>query len=702
MSNIIGDLMRPYLRDVFPFILDAINVANKVITQIIDQCILHIISKVNFKSTSMLTLLSSEVKDNKAKYVRERCLAYMNEILLLWSLNDKDLNIYCDMLKNYAFSDASPGAREISKKIYTNLYIHFPLKAEKLRNELNSNNLQLKLIKIEEDIKQNNRQLHSSSAPSLVVSTTSSSQESFSQTAPPNLSYNSTDSLNLSPTKPINLSSTFQSPSKNPIFTPSRIGNEKNKEGTSIHSPNKSINKSTPNKKDFSTPTKTKNNKTTTNSNISSSTATSLFTPLKNNSSTPLNNTSNGITSSNTVDTLENKAAIAIQNTFRNRRRSVIQNPFASLLPLDPDSVSPLRLTSKYNDEQVEELHKTILLENGNNGSLLLTTSETISTGFNSLNSTSSSVSKDFQSNTTSITNNNAQKSPQNTKITSNNNSTSSPSQIDLYPKKLSLGMKVYVKMNGNNEAGFIRYIGHTDFASGIWIGLELLKPKGKNNGTVQGKYYFKAENNYGLFVKEEYIVLDTFQSNTTTTESSNNSLTNHTNHLYEENPNDLSSILTQSTIETSFHQIKKDYPPEASSPMRLEMDSEDEDLIQSPPKKKNSEGVSYQTPLNFKKNLLNHYDDLDEFNKDNLNELNNKNEVGKKRKSSSHILLQLSELMNLLGKQIEIVTILEKEEKKDITNKNSINSLRKEIEIISTQEISLIHKLQDFLKQLD
>lgn len=49
-------------------------------------------------------------------------------------------------------------------------------------------------------------------------------------------------------------------------------------------------------------------------------------------------------------------------------------------------------------------------------------------------------------------------------------------------------------------------YIGATLFASGKWVGIILDEPKGKNDGTVQGKRYFSCEENHGIFVRPSQI----------------------------------------------------------------------------------------------------------------------------------------------------------------------------------------------------
>ena len=53
-----------------------------------------------------------------------------------------------------------------------------------------------------------------------------------------------------------------------------------------------------------------------------------------------------------------------------------------------------------------------------------------------------------------------------------------------------------------------LRYVGTTMFAPGKWVGVELDEPKGKNNGVVQGKTYFQARENYGLFVRQNQLLV--------------------------------------------------------------------------------------------------------------------------------------------------------------------------------------------------
>ncbi|XP_033032048.1 CAP-Gly domain-containing linker protein 4 isoform X2 [Trachypithecus francoisi] len=58
------------------------------------------------------------------------------------------------------------------------------------------------------------------------------------------------------------------------------------------------------------------------------------------------------------------------------------------------------------------------------------------------------------------------------------------------------------VLLTSSNEMGTVRYVGPIDFASGIWLGLELRSAKGKNDGSVGDKRYFTCKPNHGVLVR--------------------------------------------------------------------------------------------------------------------------------------------------------------------------------------------------------
>ena len=78
--------------------------------------------------------------------------------------------------------------------------------------------------------------------------------------------------------------------------------------------------------------------------------------------------------------------------------------------------------------------------------------------------------------------------------------------ETDHYGKPIVVGGKVFVK--DKNLEGVVKFVGTTEFAPGKWIGIHLAEPKGKNNGSVQGKVYFTCPDNYGLLVRQNQVLM--------------------------------------------------------------------------------------------------------------------------------------------------------------------------------------------------
>ncbi|XP_038158264.1 CAP-Gly domain-containing linker protein 4-like isoform X2 [Cyprinodon tularosa] len=76
----------------------------------------------------------------------------------------------------------------------------------------------------------------------------------------------------------------------------------------------------------------------------------------------------------------------------------------------------------------------------------------------------------------------------------------SSPSACSDSQVRLQVGMQVF--LTSANEMAFIRFLGAADFAPGLWLGLELRSPKGKNDGSVDGRRYFTCRPGYGVLVR--------------------------------------------------------------------------------------------------------------------------------------------------------------------------------------------------------
>jgi len=53
---------------------------------------------------------------------------------------------------------------------------------------------------------------------------------------------------------------------------------------------------------------------------------------------------------------------------------------------------------------------------------------------------------------------------------------------------------------------GIVQYVGPIDGSKGVWVGVRLDEPLGKNDGSVKGKRYFTCEANHGSFVRTEKV----------------------------------------------------------------------------------------------------------------------------------------------------------------------------------------------------
>ncbi|XP_050705758.1 uncharacterized protein LOC126991105, partial [Eriocheir sinensis] len=67
------------------------------------------------------------------------------------------------------------------------------------------------------------------------------------------------------------------------------------------------------------------------------------------------------------------------------------------------------------------------------------------------------------------------------------------------------VGRRVVV---GGVEGGTLRYVGRTAFAAGEWAGVELDRPAGKNDGSVDGVIYFSCRARHGIFAPVTRVAL--------------------------------------------------------------------------------------------------------------------------------------------------------------------------------------------------
>uniref|UniRef100_A0A1A9WWG2 CAP-Gly domain-containing protein n=1 Tax=Glossina brevipalpis TaxID=37001 RepID=A0A1A9WWG2_9MUSC len=85
-------------------------------------------------------------------------------------------------------------------------------------------------------------------------------------------------------------------------------------------------------------------------------------------------------------------------------------------------------------------------------------------------------------------------------------NSLENEEEINL-PNWIVVGESVQIRPY--NTSGVIAYVGTTHFQPGLWIGVELDTPTGKNDGTVQGIQYFQCKIKHGIFVRSDKLILD-------------------------------------------------------------------------------------------------------------------------------------------------------------------------------------------------
>jgi len=72
----------------------------------------------------------------------------------------------------------------------------------------------------------------------------------------------------------------------------------------------------------------------------------------------------------------------------------------------------------------------------------------------------------------------------------------------------IQIGTPVILKDKHPVHEGTVQFVGPTSFASGIWVGVQLEVPLGKNNGAVQGVQYFQCLPLHGIFVRPQQLLI--------------------------------------------------------------------------------------------------------------------------------------------------------------------------------------------------
>ncbi|EOA88405.1 hypothetical protein ACJQWK_02083 [Exserohilum turcicum] len=79
-------------------------------------------------------------------------------------------------------------------------------------------------------------------------------------------------------------------------------------------------------------------------------------------------------------------------------------------------------------------------------------------------------------------------------------------SEREVEERGLSVSSRVRLLPESDARRGTISYIGLVPEipGTGVWVGVTLDEPTGKNDGSVKGKRYFECSNNCGVFVRPE------------------------------------------------------------------------------------------------------------------------------------------------------------------------------------------------------
>ena len=77
------------------------------------------------------------------------------------------------------------------------------------------------------------------------------------------------------------------------------------------------------------------------------------------------------------------------------------------------------------------------------------------------------------------------------------------PLKASKQPKGVQ-GFGIGCKVLAGGQMGVVKYIGAIDVDEGVFIGVELSEPVGKNDGSVAGKRYFRCRDSYGKFVRPD------------------------------------------------------------------------------------------------------------------------------------------------------------------------------------------------------
>ena len=134
------------------------------------------------------------------------------------------------------------------------------------------------------------------------------------------------------------------------------------------------------------------------------------------------------------------------------------------------------------------------------------------------------------------------------------------PSAEGSSSEELKVGDRVVVS---GTKYGTLKYLGKIHVAEGVWCGIQLDEPLGKNDGSVSGKRYFSCQQRYGLFSpvgRVEKVQSDITQSQIAARKASISSSSANTQPLH------------RSTSQESLHSNLSEFSTSSNSISRIPM----------------------------------------------------------------------------------------------------------------------------------
>ncbi|KAK6341102.1 hypothetical protein TWF696_009403 [Orbilia brochopaga] len=76
--------------------------------------------------------------------------------------------------------------------------------------------------------------------------------------------------------------------------------------------------------------------------------------------------------------------------------------------------------------------------------------------------------------------------------------------------RNIKVGARCIVGDNSTERRGQVAYVGQVDKIpqGGVWVGVRLDEPTGKNDGSIEGMKFFDAQKNHGIFVRPSRVTV--------------------------------------------------------------------------------------------------------------------------------------------------------------------------------------------------